>query len=509
MKRLRVIAAWVVAAAGAAAFAQSPPAIPAVPRELRAAWCATVTNIDWPTATGQSVSTQQTKLRQHMDALVLNNMNCMYLQIRPACDAFYTPGLEPWSQWLTGTQGNSPGYDPLAFAITEAKARGLELHAWVNPYRAALDLINTNKAATHVCITHPSWVIAYTDNRRYLDMGQSAVRTYIESVIQDIVTRYDIDGVVFDDYFYPGTDFNDTATYNAYTGGGGSMTLANWRRDNVNKLIQECSTVVHNARVGCQFEVGPFGIWRPNNPTGISGADYYATHYCDSKLWLNNGWVDSLSPQIYWSLASSGQPFGALLDWWVSQSLVGRPVFASTADYKMVSDPTNFPSGTEIVNQVIRTKQGGGLGTVHYSMKHITGDQSGVATGLRNGPYAKQALKPATPWLDPTPPAAPNVNVGPLVSGNRTVSFAQPGGAEAARWWLLHTWDGTTWTLQILPGVTTSKSVAANVTDVAVTAVDKAGNESSRTRLSVPVTLSRFELSDASDNKSSQDQHLK
>jgi uncharacterized lipoprotein YddW (UPF0748 family) len=187
----RAILIIAVAAALGSRFqpAVAAPPIPAVPRELRAAWCATVTNIDWPTGTGQSISTQQTKLRAHMDALVNANMNCMYLQIRPACDAFYTPGLEPWSQWLTGTQGTSPGYDPLSFAVTEAQARGLELHAWVNPYRAALDLSTSNKHSTHVTKTHPEWIVAYTDNRRYLNMGIVAVRTYIKSVIQDIVTR--------------------------------------------------------------------------------------------------------------------------------------------------------------------------------------------------------------------------------------------------------------------------------------------------------------------------------
>lgn len=462
---------------------QATPAIPAPPREYRAAWCATVTNIDWPPAAGVSAATvtsQKNRLLAHLDALADAKMNAIYFQVRPACDAMYNSTIEPPSQWLTGSQKTAATWDPLAFAVSEGHKRGIEVHAWVNPYRAALDQNTSTKAANHVMIAHPDYCVAYSDGRTYLDPGKPEVITYIESVIAEIVTNYDVDGVVFDDYFYPGTNFGDSGSYKDYLDSGGSMGIDDWRRDNVNRLIFECSEMIHAIRRSCQFEVGPFGIWRPGYPTGVTGSDYYAGHYCDTRLWLQQGWVDSLSPQLYWPLASPGQPFAALIEWWAQQN-PARHVLASTADYRVGSSAYANWGGTtnaEIVNQVITTYQKGGVGTVHYSIKYLTDDINQQRTALKAGPYALDALRPASTWLDNVPPPAPDVDIS-APSGTpamRTISFAQPRHAEAATWWCVYTYDGTAWKLKVLPGATTSLQVADGLEDFAVFAVDRCGN---------------------------------
>ena len=465
----------------------APPPVPQTPRESRAAWCATVTRIDWPPSSGVSstiVAAQKARMIAHLDALADANMNAMYFQVRPAGDAMYASSIEPWSQWLTGSQTTAATWDPLAFAVTEAHKRGIELHAWVNPYRAALDHSTSNKAANHVMRARPDLCLQHSDGKTYMDPGKADTITWIKNVVADIVTNYDVDGVVFDDYFYPGTSFADSATYNAYVNGGGTLSLANWRRENVNTLIRECYDLVHSIRQRCQFAVGPFGIWRPGYPTGVTGADYYSTHYCDSRKWLQQGWVDSLSPQLYWTLASSGQPFGALIDWWVQQN-TARHVLASTAVYRVGDSAHAGWGGTtasEIVNQVIRTAQGGGVGNVHYSMKYLTDDPKGVRAALKAGPYATDAVRPAATWLDSTAPAAPVVTIGAPTGSplKRTITFSQPSGAEAANWWCVNMYNGASWKLVVVPGSATSYLADGNVTDIAVSAVDRAGNESAK-----------------------------
>jgi uncharacterized lipoprotein YddW (UPF0748 family) len=476
---------FVVFLSASAVFAA--PAIPATPRETRGAWCATVSRIDWPPQSGVSssiVAAQKARLIAHLDALADANMNAMYLQVRPAGDAFYASSIEPWSQWLTGSQNTAATYDPLAFAVTEGHKRGIEIHAWVNPYRVALDQTTTNKATNHVMRARPDLCVKYSDGKTYLDPGKTDSIDWIKDVVADIVGNYDVDGVVFDDYFYPGTTFGDSATYKAYKQSGGTMTLDNWRRENVNKLIQQCSSMIHGIRPTCQFGVGPFGIWRPGYPSGVTGADYYATHYCDSRKWLQQGWVDSLSPQLYWTLGSPGQPFGDLIDWWVAQN-PARHVLASTAVYRVGDSAFSGWGGTtasEIVNQVNRTATAGGVGNVHYSVKWLTDDPKGVRAALKAGPYASDAVRPAATWLDSTAPAVPNSAIG-AASGSplkRTITFSQNPGDEQAAWWCVNTYDGSAWKLTVLPGTATSFAAPGNTTDYAVSAVDRAGNESAK-----------------------------
>jgi len=465
----------------------SAPAIPATPREYRATWCATVDRIDWPSVAGVSssnIATQKQHLISHLDAMVDMKMNCMYLQVRPACDAFYDSSLEPWSRWLTGSQLTDATYDPLTFAVEEAHKRGIELHAWVNPYRASTDQVLSTKSPLHVMKSKPELCVYHTDGRVYLDPGKEGTIDHIKNVIAEIVTNYDVDGVVFDDYFYPGQAFDDTATYNAYVNDGGTMTIHNWRRNNVDRLIQQCYSMIHGIRQSCQFEVGPFGIWKPGYPSGVSGADYYSTHYCDTRKWLQSGWVDSLSPQLYWPLDSPGQPFGALIDWWVAQN-PNRHVLASTAPYRIGNATyANWGDETaqEIVDQVNRTYQAGGVGNVHFSQRWLTNDSSGVRTALKAGPYAKDALRPASTWLDNIAPPPPTATMKPTPGqpSNLTITFSQAPTDEKAVWWCVNTWNGSQWNLKVLPGISTSYTVAGPVTEFAVSAVDRNGNESAK-----------------------------
>lgn len=463
------------------------PPIPDPPRELRATWCATVSRIDWPPQSGVStsiVNAQKARLIQHLDAMADANMNAMYFQVRPAGDAMYDSNIEPWSQWLTGSQNTAANWDPLEFAVTEAHARGIQLHAWVNPYRAALDHSTWNKAPNHVMRARPDLCVSFSDGKTYMDPGKPDTINWIKDVVSDIVTRYDVDGVVFDDYFYPGTSFPDQGTYQAYLNSGGNLSRDNWRRENVNQLIQQCSQLVHSIRSTCEFGVGPFGIWRPGYPSGIVGADYFATHYCDSRKWLQQGWVDSLSPQLYWPLGSPGQPFGDLIDWWVLQN-TNRHVLASTAVYRVGSSSYANWGGTtasEIVNQVNRTRQAGGVGNVHYSVRWLTDDPKSVRSALKAGPYSKDAIRPAATWLDSTAPPAPQASMGP-VNGNpsgRTITFSQSPGHEKARWWCVYTYNGSAWSHVVLPGAATSYRAGASTQEFAVSAIDAAGNESPR-----------------------------
>lgn len=468
------------------------PDIPAVPREYRAAWCATVSNIDWPPKAGVTaavVNQQKARLIAHLDALQNARMNAMYLQVRPACDAMYNSSIEPWSQWLTGSQTTNATWDPLAFAVEEAHKRGIELHAWMNPYRAALDQKTSNKSTRHVTRKRPDLCVQHKDGKTYLDPGKADTIKWITDAIVDVVQRYDIDGVIFDDYFYPGTDFDDAATYQAYVNAGGKMGKNDWRRNNVDRLIEECYTKIHQVRNSCQFSVGPFGIWKPGNPPGVTGSDYYSTHYCDTKKWLVNGWVDSLSPQLYWPTDSPGQPFGPLINWWAAQN-PNRHVLASTAIYRVGVGPDTYgnvwstKTEQEIVQQVNLVRSAGGVGAVHYSMKYITDGHAGgpihVGRALANGPYAQDALRPASTWLDNVPPPTPTSTISAPSGGRRTITFSQKPGDEKASWWVVYTYNGTKWDWKVLPGSAKNHVVSSTVKEYAVSAVDRSGNESAR-----------------------------
>ena len=330
--------------------------------EFRGIFLATVQNIDWPAYGGQDSDLQKADMVEYLDTFEAMNSNAVMLQVsslcpsvqyildgcgcefqvRPAGDAFYDSPIEPWSEWLTGTQGfpPSPYYDPLTFTIDEAHARGIEVHVWLNPYRGALTPSTAGLAPDHICIVQSAYCYAYGNNM-WLDPGSPEVADRLIAVVEDLVTRYDIDGLHFDDYFYPypidGVPFPDSSTYNQY---GNGMSLADWRRDNVNRMVSRVNDAVHGIKPTCKFSISPFGIYRPGEPEGmpspIVGLDPYSEQYADTKLWLQSGWVDFLAPQLYWKIDPPGQSYPALLDWWISPEVnaMDRYVYAANAVYR-------------------------------------------------------------------------------------------------------------------------------------------------------------------------------
>jgi uncharacterized lipoprotein YddW (UPF0748 family) len=365
-------------------------------QEFRGAWVATVFNLDWPSKPGLPAAEQQAQLRALLDRAAQLKLNAILLQVRPASDAFYASKREPWSAFLTGKQGVSPGYDPLTFAITEAHARGIELHAWFNPFRAATSLKGPF-ASKHVTQTHPEWVRPY-GGQLWLDPGEPKARQYVLDVILDVVKRYDIDGVHIDDYFYPypkgGADFPDGAT-RLRSGAPSTQSNADWRRENINSFVADLYHQVKAEKPALRVGISPFGIWRPHVPETIEAQlDAFSQLFADSRLWLQKGWCDYLAPQLYWSCAPPKQSFPVLLEWWRSQSLAGRPVWPGIATVRIgASRPAK-----EIADQIALIRRGAPAGTapghIHWSMAALMRDQGGVDQVLSQDVYSERAESP-------------------------------------------------------------------------------------------------------------------
>jgi len=355
-------------------------------REFRAAWVATVHNLDWPSRPGLSAGAQQTELRAILDRAASLKLNAILLQVRPMSDALYASSKEPWSQFLTGAQGTSPGYDPLEFAITEAHARGIELHAWINPFRAASNA-SARLAANHVAKQHPEWVRRY-GAQLWVDPGEPAARDYVLGVITDLVSRYDLDGVHIDDYFYPyplkgGASFPDESSWQRL-GVKTGLSRADWRRENINDFVRSMYRTVKSTKPAVRVGISPFGIWRPGIPAGTEAQlDAYAHLFADSRKWLAEGWCDYMAPQLYWSIEGK-QSFPLLLDWWRAQSR-GKPIWPGLAVDRIGS----ARPAREIINQIDLTRRGtNSPGHIHWSMKSLMQNRGGVADLLRAGPYA-------------------------------------------------------------------------------------------------------------------------
>jgi uncharacterized lipoprotein YddW (UPF0748 family) len=377
-----------------------PPATPEGPvndvshrRELRGAWISSVFNGTWPSATGLSESAAKNELVAIFDALASAQMNAVFLQVRPESDALYRSEIEPWSRFLTGRQGGDPGWDPLAYAIEEGHRRGLEIHAWLNPYRAAAS--RTKQAPNHVSRTIPSAVRTYGE-QLWMDPGVAAVRAHILAVVRDILARYEVDGIHLDDYFYPypidGATFDDAATYAAYTQSGGNLAKDAWRRWNVDTLVRELGEVVGQARPDVRFGISPFGIYRPGIPAGITGLDAYAVLSADAPKWIAEGWVDYLAPQLYWPTTQSAQAFGTLATWWGALAKDGRSIFLG-------HDATRAGTGAFTADEYAAELAKSGevaRGSIFFSAKPIVTD----AVGLRTNVLARHWAKPAaTPVL--------------------------------------------------------------------------------------------------------------
>ena len=320
------------------------------------------------------------------------------------------PPLEPWSEYITGKQGQAPDpyYDPLAFAIDEAHKRGLELHAWINPYRARHPSSKSALAANHISKTQAAIVRKY-GTHLWLDPGEPDTQAHSLAVILDIVRRYDVDGIHVDDYFYPYREedssnheipFPDDASYRKYTKSGGSLSRDDWRRENVNSFIQKVYKSVKAEKLWVKVGVSPFGIYRPGSPAQAKGFDAYQEIYCDSKKWLNNGWLDYLAPQLYWPIGQKEQSYPVLLKWWVEQNTQGRHIWAGNYTSRIGDGSKKSYTPDEIVNQVKATRsQSGATGNIHFSMEVMRDDRQGLNEKLMQSVYNTSALIPASPWL--------------------------------------------------------------------------------------------------------------
>jgi len=378
-----------------AASAATPAGPP--PREWRAAWVATVANIDWPSKRGLSAEAQQAEIRSLCDTAVHIGLNALILQVRPSADALYESALEPWSEFLTGTQGQHPGYDPLAVWLAEARLRGLELHAWLNPYRARSSTAKSAPAANHVSRSQPDWVKRYGD-QLWIDPGEPAAAEHTLAVVRDLLARYAVDGIHIDDYFYPypvqdatkvDVDFPDDPSWQKYLASGGSLARADWRRYNVNSLVQRLYATVHQARPGTRVGISPFGLPRPDlRPPGITGFSQYDKLYADVELWLREGWMDYLAPQLYWPRAQTAQAFEPLLQAWGTLNPLGRPIHPGLFTSRIDTTAQSWPPD-EIVGQIDCIRRlAPGSGHIHFSLVALAQNRKGIADALRDGPYA-------------------------------------------------------------------------------------------------------------------------
>lgn len=374
----------------AAALAGDTVRVPGITREFRGVWVATFGNIDWPSARGLPVAQQQQELLAILDRAQQLHLNAVIFQVRPAGDAMYDSQLEPWSEFLTGRQGvaPSPRWDPLAFAVREAHARGLELHAWFNPFRAGT-ASSGPFSSLHFSRTHPGMVKSY-DKLLWMDPGEQEVRDHTVRVVLDVVKRYDIDGVHIDDYFYPYPEhdrlgrlvqFADEPSYNRYRRGGGTLARDDWRRHNVDLVVETLNREIHALKPWVKFGISPFGIYRPGFPAGVEGIDTYQELYADARRWVNLGLADYFSPQLYWPLHTPGQDYSQLLKWWDDQDYLGRHIWPGNFTSRAGSTPEW--SASELVSQVMATRADHvATGNVHYSMHALMNNQGGVADQL-------------------------------------------------------------------------------------------------------------------------------
>ncbi|MDE3068294.1 MAG: family 10 glycosylhydrolase [Verrucomicrobiota bacterium] len=465
----------------AAGGSYQPAAVipPPVAREFRGAWIATVANLDWPSKPGLPVAQQKTELIALLDRAAQLKLNAVIFQVRPMCDAMYASPLEPWSAYLTGVQGRAPQpfYDPLAFAIKEAHQRGLELHAWLNPFRVSSPQARLPMALDNITRTHPELVRHYGD-LLWLDPGQPAAREHVLRVILDVVKRYDVDGVQFDDYFYPypqsdaagrSLDFPDAASWRQF-GAGRGLTRDGWRRQNINRFIQDVYQNIKAAKPWVKFGVSPFGIWRPGNPPPIKGFDAFARLYADSRRWLADGWLDYLSPQLYWPVNSPGQSFPVLLRWWAQENVKARNLWPGLAASAVGA---KFPA-EEIARQIqaIRAQSGAG-GEMFFHLRNLA-DNPALAAVIRRE-YSQPALVPPSPWLESASPAKPALLAvkGPGARFQWAVS-----GGDPVRLWVLQFRTDDLWTTEILPASETVRTFPYHSAPeiVAVRAVDRVDN---------------------------------
>lgn len=488
---------------------------PPAPREFRAAWVSTVANIDWPSRKDLTTQQQRAEIIAIVNRAKELNLNALVLQVRPSADAIYPSAIEPWSEFLTGEQGRAPSpfYDPLKLWIDEAHERGIELHAWFNPYRARHTAAKSPSARNHIGVTNPAVVKSY-GGYLWMDPGEAAAATQTLDVVLDVVRRYDIDGVHMDDYFYPypvavagststppaEQDFPDDGAWQAFVKSGGKLGRADWRRQNVNALIERMYNGIHREKQWVKFGLSPFGLGRPDRrPPGIVGFSQYDKLYADVELWLGKGWVDYLVPQLYWPIDQAPQAFGVLLDYWLRENAQARHVWPGLFTSRIDSTAKSW-TPQEIVNQIKTARERGRIaphaqGQVHFSMIALMENRKRIGDELKTQTYSAPALVPTSPWLEKGAPPSPQISLDQrknvrvkITPGN--VSSAAQAATTFAIWAKYGRGESAQWQFSVLPAVVKNASIETELLSatsagalgaVVVSAINRTGNESART----------------------------
>lgn len=403
------------------------PALAQPEYEFRGVWIATVDNIDWPKKDAMSSDAQKADFIRQLELHRQNGMNAVIVQVRPAADAFYPSSYEPWSQWLTGVQGRPPFpyYDPLAFMIEEAHKRGMEFHAWLNPYRANFNIGSASIAPDHITRIHPEWFLTYGD-KKYFDPANTDAQQFVVNVVQDIVKRYDVDAIHMDDYFYPyriaGKEFPDAASYRV---SGSPLSKNDWRRSNVDSIIRKLGIAIKKEKPSCKFGISPFGVWR-NKDMDARGSDSQAGQtnyddlYADILLWLQKGWVDYVAPQLYLEIGHDKIAYEKLLDWWSKHSY-GRHVYIGHGIYRVNEKGAAWKNPNQLPEQIRLLRQYPEVqGSIYFSSKSFDNNPNGWNDSLRNNYYRSPALIPQMAWMENNSTkkmenvaAAPAITAGP------------------------------------------------------------------------------------------------
>jgi len=420
-------------------------AVPLPARELRGSWIATVHNINWPSEPGLPVARQQEQLLRLIQSAHDHGLNCLIFQVRPAGDAFYESSLEPWSPYLSGLMSlpPSPKWDPLDFAIKEAHKRGMELHAWFNPFRALAGDKHV-PSANHIRRQHPAWTVKYGRDW-WMNPGIPEVRQRAVDVMLDVTRRYDVDGIHMDDYFYPypvnGPDkkplpFADTSAYTQYQATGGKLDLAAWRRQNVDEVVRSAYTGIKAVKRTVKFGISPFGLWRPNHPEGTGGGlDPYEHMGADSRKWLQQGWVDYLTPQLYWTIDRPKLGFTTYYDWWLTENTLGRHIWPGMNTSKVGDDRR----AGEILAEISVLRERGARmtpGHFHWNFGALDKNLGKVGSLTLERAYSIHAIPPASPWLSSVALPAPLVEK--IAEGKKVRwNFHDLRWENYSRWWVI------------------------------------------------------------------------
>lgn len=495
-----------------------------VKRELRGAWITTAFNIDWPVK-GQSPQQQKDAFISLIDRLKANGVNVVYGQVRSESDAMYKSDIEPWSAALTGTQGvaPSPFWDPLQFMIDECRKRNIEFHAWLNPYRAASSSQSIpGFSANHVTKKHPEWLLE-SGLLRILNPGLSEVRNHVKGVVNEILDKYDVDGIHFDDYFYPNANVNDASTFAAYP--RGFTNIDDWRRDNVNLMVKDIHDLINQKKPYVKFGISPSGIYRNStNPaigSNTTGLQHYSANFADSKKWLQEEWIDYLIPQVYWHIGQAGADYSIVVPWW-NNNAFNRHIYIGLAGYKVNDASLNqqpWLSNKQIPDQIrLNRKNANVLGQVVFSTKDILNNKLNFADSMRVRFYQKPALLPKMAWKDNVAPQAPvNLQVFAVSANKISVSWGAPALTNATEFDKIRSYvlyraemgnidiEDPKNILTVLPS--TVLTYEDNITDPTityyykVTALDRFHNESVPTqeKTSIPEKVSDFVATQSAD----------